>query len=506
MENDDEYSYFSYIKKSDFRKLCNDRVNEIQQYANSGFKYENKSHQLDYAMRSYYWGMTLCMAHPQGSTITIKVDRKKHDAYSWFEERINSILASLVFSVNEENPGEINDNIISVNLNITSPYNEPISNLKIRYHNGQRNTYTLFTEGRSLIKLYDPDITTFDIRIECDFEDNAPPQIKNIMESIDKVSFKSNVRREINIAPYLEKFSRPSQSDSDTNISNKDFGDDYLSIMKEVEKGLRSKNYSDIERFFTPEGYGMLDTLSGYGNFSVVGQQEYTFIEHKDIIICRGIVMNFEFKNSPSFINEVVFRFDKQTNLISSIAFRLSSIAENDIHSKPQWPLENRLTLVNFLEDYQTAYALKRYDFLESIFSDDALIIVGHVLKKNDKPLADAPMLNLPFKQIELITSDKKTYFKNLSRVFAAQEYIHIRFAETDFSRQMSTEDEENPRKYEDIYGVRLLQEYNSFSYSDKGYLFLMVDLRKEVPIIHVRAWQPDKVDIKDVIGLKDLR
>ena len=128
-------------------------------------------------------------------------------------------------------------------------------------------------------------------------------------------------------------------------------------------------------------------------------------------------------------------------------------------------------------------------------------------MKKVEEPLPDKMNLNLSSNEITLIETDKKTYFKNLSRVFDAQEYIYIRFAETDFSRQMSTEDESyGAKKYEDIYGVRLLQEYNSTTYSDVGYLFLLVDLRKEVPIIHVRAWQPDKVEINDLIGLKNLR
>ena len=166
------------------------------------------------------------------------------------------------------------------------------------------------------------------------------------------------------------------------------------------------------------------------------------------------------------------------------------------------------MTLISFLEDYQTAYALKRYDYLESIFSDDALIITGHVLKKVENPMPDRMTFNLPSNQITMIKQDKDSYFKNLANVFNKQEFIHIRFGETDFQRQMSMGDDEsyNKKEYKDIYGVRLFQEYKSGTYSDEGYLFLMVDLRKEMPIIHVRAWQPDKIGINDVMSLKNLR
>ena len=249
----------------------------------------------------------------------------------------------------------------------------------------------------------------------------------------------------------------------------------------------------------------MLDTLVINGNISVVGNQQYEFITYGNTTICRDIDMKFEFRNHASFLREVVFRFDNESRLITSMAFRLSSEAENDIATKNKWENNCKLALINFLEDYQTAYALKRYDYLESIFSDDALIIVGHVLKQNNSELKDIKKFNLPAQEIEMLRMDKNAYFDRLSRVFKSQEYINIRFTETDFKRQMFSNDESNCGG-EDIFGVRLLQEYHSTTYGDVGYLFLMVDLRDvQRPVIHVRAWQPDKVDINKLVNLRDL-
>ena len=198
-----------------------------------------------------------------------------------------------------------------------------------------------------------------------------------------------------------------------------------------------------------------------------------------------------------------MLRYDENKKLISSLSFRLESDAEKDIMTKGRWSKDCRYALINFMEDYQTAYALKRYDYLESIFSNDALIIVGHVLKRTELP--DQKQWNLSENDVRTMEYDKDTYFKNLSNVFNAQDYIDIRFADTDFSRQMVSDDASKTGG-EDIFGVRLLQEYNSSTYGDTGYLFLMVDLRDQKrPIIHVRAWQPDKLDIKHLLGLKDL-
>jgi hypothetical protein len=46
------------------------------------------------------------------------------------------------------------------------------------------------------------------------------------------------------------------------------------------------------------------------------------------------------------------------------------------------WSAEARQTIMEFLENYKTAYALKRIDYLRTIFDDDAVIIVGHVANK----------------------------------------------------------------------------------------------------------------------------
>ena len=272
---------------------------------------------------------------------------------------------------------------------------------------------------------------------------------------------------------------------------------DYMKIMNDVEAALRSRNYTSVRHHFTDEGYGMLDTLSKYGKMTIIGEQDYNFLKMGNQVICRDINMQFDFRNNVSFNRDVVFRFDSETRKIVSIAFRLSSITERDIVTKSKWSEEARLTLINFLEDYQTAYALKRHDYLESIYSDDALIIVGHLVKKTVIP--DQAQFNFSDDDVKLMQYDKNTYFKNLARTFNSQDYINIKFEDTDFTRAKSSTNR-------DVYGVRLLQRYYSTTYGDVGYLFLLVDLTDENPLIHVRAWQPDEVELEKLMGMKDLR
>ena len=64
-------------------------------------------------------------------------------------------------------------------------------------------------------------------------------------------------------------------------------------------------------------------------------------------------------------------------------------------------------------------------------------------------------------------------------------EFINIRFTHSDIQK---LEKESN----KDMVCVQLGQDYNSSSYADQGYLFLMIDMSDEnSPFIKVRTWQP---------------
>ena len=503
----DKYSCFAYLTKDDFKSICDERKSDVQRYAEIGNDKEDEHVMVD-ALRSYYWAMMLCVAHPDGKMLKIEVDGEEVNAYTYLYDRVTEVLDSFTFAIAKDNPGEFGDDGISIILNVRADDND-VDGLRFKYYNGVDDyVRTMANNGKAEVVLNANNVKEFDIKIEYDFSHEmiAHPEIMNVLENIDKVVMKDNVKRDINIAPYIKYLNGDKKPTTVVNNTELDSNDKYfLKVMQDLEVAFRAKNYYSIKKYFTNESYAMLDTLVRNGNISIVGNQQYEFITYGNTTICRDIDMKFEFRNHASFIREVVFRFDNKSQLITSMAFRLSSIAEHDISSKNKWTNDCKLALINFLEDYQTAYALKRYDYLESIFSDDALFIVGHVLKRNNNELKDVKQFNLSEQEVELLRMDKNAYFDRLSRVFKSQEYINIRFTETDFKRQMFSTDENNTNG-EDIFGVRLLQEYHSTTYGDVGYLFLMVDLRDvQRPVIHVRAWQPDKVDISTLVNLRDL-
>jgi hypothetical protein len=145
-----------------------------------------------------------------------------------------------------------------------------------------------------------------------------------------------------------------------------------------------------------------------------------------------------------------------------------------------------RQMIIEFVENFRTAYNRKDLPFLEEIYSDNALIITGKVItQKNNK--GDAPRL-IDAQQVEYNVQNKKDYLTKLKRIFA-NNYINVKFDSIVIKQH-----EGDPK----IYGVTLRQTWRASNYSDEGWLFLMIDYEDEdKPQIWVRTWQP----LKDNFG-----
>ena len=143
-----------------------------------------------------------------------------------------------------------------------------------------------------------------------------------------------------------------------------------------------------------------------------------------------------------------------------------------------------RQLILEYVERFRNAYCLKDMNFLEQIFSEDALIITGKVVKQVK---SDINRNSLNNQKIEYSKQNKKQYLTNLARVFQNNKRINVIFDEIKVVK--------HPAKA-DFYGVTLKQGWSADRYSDVGYVFLLWDFTNpDAPQIHVRTWQPDKFD-----------
>ena len=142
-----------------------------------------------------------------------------------------------------------------------------------------------------------------------------------------------------------------------------------------------------------------------------------------------------------------------------------------------------RELILDFTERFRSAYNEHNINFLDAVFSDDALIITGKVIERKT-----GDGIKLP-DEVQYDVKSKGEYLKRLKRVFAqdVKNLIHVEFTSIELARHPNPDPE-----FQKIYFVTLHQKYRSGTYNDDGYLLLIWDFtNEERPMIHVRAWQP---------------
>jgi hypothetical protein len=177
---------------------------------------------------------------------------------------------------------------------------------------------------------------------------------------------------------------------------------------------------------------------------------------------------------------EAVISFDRQGNVESFYLSISMNLYMNVIKSNMELTdLRRRQLILDYVEQFRTAYNQKDINFLNQVYSDDALIITGKVITQKH---AEGFMSQ----KIQYNKQSKVQYINKLRGIFRYNSYVRVTFDDIEVMRHPT-----NPN----FYGVTLHQGWSTNSYHDEGYLFLLWDFRNEdAPEIHVRTWQPDKV------------
>jgi len=205
----------------------------------------------------------------------------------------------------------------------------------------------------------------------------------------------------------------------------------------------------------------------------------------------RGIKLNVANADSSNRKQEGVIVFTK-SGFIDNFYFSIGNqIVEGVMKDgKDVADLRCRETILNFVENFRTSYNRKDLDFLKKVFSEDALIITGKVIMEKVSD-GNSFIQSLPKEKIIYVKQTKSEYMTKMRQIFAANAYLNIKFDSLKVVRH---------GKYANYYGVTIKQYWNSSKYNDVGYVFLLIDFSNEdKPIIHVRTWQPEKVNGREL-------
>lgn len=477
---------FRYMEKDELEKIFEEREDRILSYVYTAQNAEREG-RIDDALRNYYWGFCLLKSLQHPNKVKLEQDGVKHTLMVWIPEQINQLLGNIKTEV-----AKIEGNVVDLLITYKG---KPVTSLDFRFMDGQNYSFVNSAkDGISQIEL-NPASPTDKLQLKYEYEFTGQMrqdrELEMVMDVFNPTPFpKATVvvnggsKKEMKVAmmQFQEAVTTMSEATHATVVEKPSL---YAKTVNQIITAIKSRKYDQVKPFFTDEGYDMFTRLINYGTATILGNPQLHFYRLSNRVICRSVPMKFAFKNNKrSFVEDVTFTFNDRDQ-IESIAFGLDKAARDDIFNREArgWNDSIRMVIATFLENYKTAFALKRADYIKSIFDDDAIIIVGHVIRKAQKTAENDKYLDN--EMVKHTRLSKKEYIRNVERSFKSNEFINIRFTDNDVKKMGVGAD---------TYGIQIHQDYYSSSYADTGYLFLMVDLNDpDLPCIKVRTWQPKR-------------
>ena len=508
-QNDVECKVMRYMTKDDFAHRFDACIEQIKSYVTSA-QYALKDSKPDEAIKDFAWAFALTKSCP----VEIEMDGITGGVSQYCSVSIEEILKSIDVKVigiekdenNQTYPYQVFVDITWKPKGTSKP--QKVDFLTFHYFDGGGFVSDQeVKDGRAVLDMQTlPE--AFDFQIECVYMDYArilDQRVASILESQENLrTFKGALKKvetqpkhvKPSTKPFDPKKSAPSIVDKeiedghnthaaftiDTEVSKKD---QYLGMLEEIEDSIRKGSYAALRDYFTDEAWDEFNQIVASGSPKIVRKPDFRMIRLDTLVMARSIPLKLKFKGNRTFVEDVAFRISANSDKIVGVSYTLSSRTEDQIMSM-QWEDRARILLLNFLEDYRTAYCLKNLEYIDKIFANDAYIITGKVLKQRPSMETDRAQVNLAKDVVEYQTKSKSEYIASLKESFRSKEFVNIRFDECEAAKGYNAK--------EGMYAVQMRQHYYSNNYADEGWLTLAIDMRQEKdPLIKVRVWQQDR-------------
>lgn len=476
-----------YMRKSELQKMYDARINRMHDMVRTADNALERGN-VDVALQYYYW------AYSFARSLQFPSEVKGEDGLALIHTlpvKIQQILADIkVEFVDREDD--------FVDLKFTYLDN-PVT-IDFTYNDGRKDGCEGKAEGGNACIEMAPGYAeegVYHIAIEYEYKNFArgDAEVQSVLEVIPRREFGKMItvkgKVESSPAPKPEPVVEPSpiseQNSQDPQKTDK------LAIcaerMKIVLEALATRKYEQAYPYLKGRGYDNFVKLITRRSGRVVDASHINLdYGVGGVVFARGLQMGFsvtEREKKTTLVDDVIFTFDTDQK-VSNVTFGIGSIAENDLRNKQvNWGEETRQQILDFLENYKTAYCLKDSSYIEAIFDENATIIVGHVAQKTTRPgYIENALPDVGKQAISYTRYTKSEYIRHLKSVFKRNQFVNIKFTDNDV---MKLEKEEGK-----VFAIQIAQEYSSSTYADKGYLFLMVDMTDpNAPQIQIRTWQP---------------
>lgn len=470
-------SVFLYIAKSEIDRIFESRVAKAKEFVGNADE-ALKNGQIDDALRYYYWSYCLVKSLRYPNEAKIFVGGQERSLLAWLPTRIDDVMGKV-----KVQSRRTADNTYE----ITATYDgRPVRSMDYTYFDGVDNSpvYSIL-DGKGLVELR-PGMAMDAVQLKLEYEFRGLSRNDSEVEAVVG-AMKPAVYRRAYHRVALDGAASPAESTStDVNGSMQsplaltNMGTLGTAVMKPVMQALRSGSIEQCRKKFTAEGWEEFSKLMGYGKVTLMDDIHLDYFADGDCVVCRGLPVSCRFNRGRVFNEKLSFYIDSNSKQITHVAMGLGREAMNDVVlGHLDWSEKSRTRIVGFLEDYRTAYATKNLEYLDKVFDDNAVIVLG-------KRLQVAPQLNkegyMNNHRVQFTQLTKREFLRNLRRQFQSKDYINLHFSQNRIYQL---------QKGVERYGIEIKQDYYSSNYGDTGYLTLIFDLTNpDQPVIHVRTWQ----------------
>ncbi len=488
LANPPQCRVMAYITKAQLDTIYSRRYQRAVQFYIDAQRAESKGNVSD-ALRFCTWA--LCLVNSTDDPSSMKYEDKL--LINVIPELTKDILRNLDTKV-----AEVNGQDVKL---YTTYKGEPVSSLDFTYNNGlgMSSLQHSAKDGMSYITLsknYGADKIHLHYELQFKGETRNDPELAYLIEMYGNTDYDlangiADMGNKKQMKETKAQFEAAAQSEATPtdDFLKRSHAKDYTKTVLSIAEAIRSKQYEKVQEYFTPEGYAMFTGLINYGKAEILTIPELHCFPFRDKIVCRSIPMRFTYKNNKRvFVEDVTFTFNRD-ELIENVSFGLDKATREQIYTDRHlqyWGDSTCTMLATFLENYATAFALHRMEYIREIFADYAVIITGHKLERANPSVKGDDrrfIIKSQNDKFGYMKMDKDLYMNRLEECFKRNEFINIHFSDCFMEKA-----------YDARFGINIRQDYYSSTYSDTGFLFLLLDVSDpEKPLIQYRSWQPER-------------